>query len=89
MFERFKAWLKSRNMTTPCQVMPGDILVIHIRSTIERPCDLDGVTLGMFHHAHEYTFEWEATRPFRTKADAILACSATLDVIHVQGSKHV
>lgn len=89
MMEKFKAWLKSRDMTTRCYVMPGDTVRIRIDTDIDRPCLHNGKTLGVFHHNHDYIFEWTATRPFRTLDDAILACSATIDIVHVQKSDYI
>lgn len=83
MFKKFKAWLKTRDATTLCEVVPGDKMHLSSTCLIERSFNIEGELLQRLYDT-SYEFTWEVTRPYRTHADAMVACIDTLNLEHVQ-----
>jgi hypothetical protein len=71
-------------MTTRCEVVPGDSIVVTNKCKITRDFDLEGVPYGPFVYDLPCKFEWEVRGFYRTKLDAMKACADTMEIKHVQ-----
>lgn len=80
MLNRFKAWLKSRSATTPCEVWAGDTIILHLDSEITGEAKTAEGNYETFHFHQRYDFEFEVTRPYRTKDDCIRECMKHIDI---------